>query len=115
MAEDEGKMWGVRGVSEDIKAAALREAKKTGINVGEWLAIAIREKIKADRSGSRALTVKQEKKPVNIQDDSAVLEMLDKLKNLGVEPSESLKKQAQSLVRQCMTDVKRGSVVVEQK
>ena len=56
---DENKMWGIRGVYEDIKSAELREDKKSGINVGEWLEIAIREKIKNDRNQSKYWTVKK--------------------------------------------------------
>lgn len=115
MSDTEGKMWGIRGVSEDIKTVALKEAKKHGLNVGEWLEIAIREKIKNDRNQSKSLTVKQEAKPVNISDASAIIDMLERLRNIGSEPTESLKKQAQSLVRQALNDVKKGKTNVEQK
>ena len=111
---DENKMWGIRGVSEDIKSAALREAKKSGINVGEWLEIAIREKIKNDRNQSKSLTVKQASNPVNIADASQVVQMLKDLKDIGADAPESLKKQALSLVRKAMIDVKQGKRAVEQ-
>lgn len=109
------KMWGVKNMPPDSRAAATRAAAKEGISIGEWLDIAIREKIKADRSGGRGIAINAVKPTVNLADASTVIQMMKDMADIGAEPPESLKKQAFSLVRKVMADVKKGVPSVQPK
>lgn len=119
--EENEKSWGIRGVPADARQAVINLAKKDGINVGEWITVAIREKIKNDRAQSRALSrcealdaVTVETNPrnsVSLADASQALDMLERLRKMDIEPSDTLKRQATSLVRKCIVNVKRGGSV----
>lgn len=111
--EENDKSWGIRGVPADARQAVISLAKKDGINVGEWITIAIREKIKADRNQSKALVLAESipRNSVNLTDASQALEMLERLRKMDIEPSDTLKRQATSLVRKCIINVKKGGSV----
>jgi len=111
--EDDEKIWGIRGVPSDLRQAVIGHARKENIKVGEWLSLAIREKIKADRNQSKALVVAEavSKNAVNLSDASSALDMLERLQGMGIEPSNTLKRQASSLVRKCIVNVRKGGSV----
>lgn len=54
---DDIKPWSIRGVVPEARNAALAAATRDNTVIGEWIALAIRAKIKADRSAQRGLTV----------------------------------------------------------
>lgn len=109
--EEKEKSWGIRGIPGDLRQAVINQAKRENIKVGEWLSQAIRYKIKADRSLSKELAV-----PVaptlphtsssNLDNVNQALDVLERLRSLGVEPSEKLQKQADLMVRRCIRQMK---------
>lgn len=111
--EENEKSWGIRGVPADARQAVINLAKKDGINVGEWITVAIREKIKNDRAQSRALVTVETnpRNSVSLADASQALDMLERLRKMDIEPSDTLKRQATSLVRKCIVNVKKGGSV----
>ena len=111
--DENDKSWGIRGVPADARQAVISLAKKDGINVGEWITVAIREKIKNDRAQSKALVVVEvtPRNSVSLADASQALDMLERLRKMDIEPSDTLKRQATSLVRKCIVNVKKGGSV----
>lgn len=109
--EENEKSWGIRGVPGDVRQAVINQAKRENIKVGEWLSLAIRDKIKADRSHSKELVV-----PVapivpttsllTLDGLNQVLDVMERLRGLGIEPSDKLHKQADLLVRRCIRSMK---------
>lgn len=100
--------WSVRGVPADIRGAVLAQAKKAGVSAGEWLTLAVREKIKADRAGGRAVA---KRGPVSMGEASAVVDMLSRLSGAGVELPASLQKSAVAMVRKVTQEVSKGQTV----
>lgn len=123
------KSWGIRGVPGDLRQAVINHAKKEDIKVGDWLSQAIREKIKADRSQSRDLvslaSTLPPASPLNLDSVNQILDMVERLKGLGIEPSDKLQRQADLMVRRCLRQmkpvqqkgefVKQDGISVEQK
>jgi len=99
--------WSVRGVPGDVRSATLSHAKKAGLSTGEWLTLAIREKIKADRSGGRAVA-KKEAGPVSVSDAGSLIDMISKLSGSGVEIPKGLQRSAVSVLNKLASDVKAG-------
>ncbi|MBS1051137.1 hypothetical protein [Gluconobacter japonicus] len=125
--EENEKSWGIRGIPGDLRQAVINQAKRENIKVGEWLSLAIRDKIKADRNSSKELVSSVVSSiPVSSSLDNVkqVLDMIERLQNLGIEPSNKLQKQTDLLVRkfirqmqpvQQKTDfVKQNGISVEQ-
>lgn len=108
--EDNTKTWGIRGISADVRQAVITQSQKQGMKAGEWLTVAILEKIRQDRNAGKALVATNGKPAVSAEDASAVLALLERLQGMGIEPPERMKKQATTLVRKCMTSAKRGNV-----
>ena len=114
--EENEKIWGVRGVPADVRQAVLTQCQKEGTKVGEWLTMAIREKIKRDRNQSKAVAVAEGMKPlVRLDDASAVLGLLERLQGMGIDAPDSMRKQATTLVRKCMTSVRKGHTVKQEE
>ncbi|GBQ27348.1 hypothetical protein AA0472_2383 [Acetobacter estunensis NRIC 0472] len=110
--EENEKTWGVRGIPADIRQAVITQCQKDGTKVGEWLTLAIREKIKRDRNQSKAVALSEGMKPpVRLDDASAVLGLMERLQGMGIDAPDSMRKQATTLVRKCMTSVRRGQSV----
>ncbi|MFT8780817.1 hypothetical protein [Acetobacter orientalis] len=42
--EDTTKIWGIRGMSADVRQAVITQSQKQGMKAGEWLTLAILEK-----------------------------------------------------------------------
>lgn len=99
--------WSVRGVPGDVRSATLTHAKKAGLSTGEWLTLAIREKIKADRQGGRDVA-KREAGPVSVADAGSLIDMISKLSGSGVEIPKGLQRSAVSVLNKLASDVKAG-------
>lgn len=99
--------WTIRDVPHDIRSIALRLAKKEKMTTAQWLERTIREKVKSDRQKGTALATRP-KSIINLTSAGVTLDMLERLHRMGVEIPESMKKQALTLVRACMNDVKQG-------
>lgn len=52
---------------------------------------------------------------VSAEDASAVLALLERLQGMGIEPPERMKKQATMLVRKCISSVRKGTSVRQEK
>jgi len=107
--EENEKSWGIRGIPGDLRQAVISHSKKEGIKVGEWLSLAIRNKIKADRSLSKELVssaVSSISVSATLDNVQQVLDMVERLKGLGIEPSDKLQKQADLMVRKCIRSIK---------
>lgn len=102
---DDMAPWSVRGVPQDIRGAVASHAKKAGIGIGEWITLAVREKIKADRSGGKAIVVRG---PVSMSEASTVVDMLSRLSGAGVELPTSLQKSAVSMMTKVVREVSKG-------
>lgn len=109
---DDMAPWSVRGVPADIRGAVASHAKKAGIGIGEWLTIAVREKIKADRSGGKAIVVRG---PVSMNEASTVVDMLARLSGAGVELPTSLQKSAVSMMTKVVREVSKGQTDSSQR
>lgn len=112
MSDEEDKSsgpgpWTIRDVPHDIRSIALRLAKKEKMTTAQWLERTIREKVKSDRQKGTALATKPFQH-INLTSASVTLDMLERLHRMGVEIPESMKKQALTLIRACMNDVKHG-------
>lgn len=99
--------WTIRDVPHDIRSIALKLAKKEKMTTAQWLERTIREKVKSDRQKGTALATTT-KPVINLTSANTVLDMLERLHRMGVEMPESMKKQALTLIRACMNDVKQG-------
>lgn len=100
--EDNTKTWGIRGISADVRQAVITQSQKQNMKAGEWLTVAILEKIKQDRNSGKALVATNGKPAVSAEDASAVLALLERLQGMGIEPPERM------LVRKCITSLKYG-------
>lgn len=112
MSDEEDKSsgpgpWTIRDVPHDIRSIALRLAKKEKMTTAQWLERTIREKVKSDRQKGTALATTS-KPIINLTSAGVTLDMMERLHRMGVEIPESMKKQAVTLVRACMNDVKQG-------
>lgn len=99
--------WSIRGVPADVRGATLTHAKKAGVSIGDYVTQAIREKIKADRSGGRAVA-KREVGPVSVSDAGSLIDMISKLSGSGVEIPKGLQRSAVSVLNKLASDVKAG-------
>lgn len=97
--------WSVRGVPGDVRSATLTHAKKAGVSIGDYVTQAIREKIKNDRSGGKAVAVRG---PVSMSEASAVVDMLSRLSGSGVELPSSLQKSAVAMMSKVVREVSKG-------
>ncbi|CUW48642.1 hypothetical protein [Novacetimonas hansenii] len=104
--EDNTKTWGIRGISADVRQAVITQSQKQGMKAGEWLTVAIVEKIRQDRNAGKALVATSGKPAVSAEDASAVLALLERLQGMGIEPPDRMKKKAITLVRRCMVITK---------
>ncbi|WP_143221516.1 hypothetical protein [Acetobacter syzygii] len=104
-SDDSLPVWSVRGVPADIRGAVASHAKKAGVPVGEWLTLAVREKIKADRNAKKDIAVRG---PVSMTEAGKVVEMLQGLAGAGVELPASLQKSAVSMMRKVTQEVSKG-------
>lgn len=104
-SDDSLPVWSVRGVPADIRGAVASHAKKAGVPVGEWLTLAVREKIKSDRNAKKDLAVRG---PVSMTEAGQVVEMLKGLAGAGVELPVSLQKSAVSMMRKVTQEVSKG-------
>jgi hypothetical protein len=107
-SDDSLPVWSVRGVPADIRGAVASHAKKAGIPVGEWLTLAVREKIKADRNAKKDLTLRG---PVSMSEAGQVVEMLKGLAGAGVELPVSLQRSAVSMMRKVTLEVSKGQTI----
>ncbi|RFD18596.1 hypothetical protein DY926_15765 [Komagataeibacter melaceti] len=99
-------IWGIRGISADVRQAVITQSQKQGMKAGEWLTVAILEKIKQDRNAGKALVANNGKPAVSAEDASAVFALLERLQGMGIEPPERMKKQAIMMVRRCISSKK---------
>jgi hypothetical protein len=104
-SDDSLPVWSVRGVPADIRGAVASHAKKAGVPVGEWLTLAVREKIKADRNAKKDIAIRG---PVSMDEAGRVVEMLQGLAGAGVELPVSLQKSAVSMMRKVTQEVSKG-------
>jgi len=103
--DDNLPAWSVRDVPRDVRTAALNHAKKAGVSTGEYVAQAIRDKIKADRNGGKAVAVRG---PVSMSEASAVVDMIGRLSGAGVELPSSLQKSAVAMMSKVVREVSKG-------
>lgn len=106
--DDSLPVWSVRGVPSDIRGAVASHAKKAGVPVGEWLTLAVREKIKADRNAKKDIAIRG---PVSMTEAGRVVEMLQGLAGAGVELPASLQKSAVSMMRKVTLEVSKGQTI----
>lgn len=110
--DDSLPVWSVRGVPADIRGAVASHAKKAGIPVGEWLTLAVREKIKADRNAKKDIAIRG---PVSMDEAGRVVEMLQGLAGAGVELPVSLQKSAVSMMRKVTLEVSKGQTIKSER
>lgn len=103
--DDNLPAWSVRGVPADIRGAVASHAKRAGVSTGEWVTLAVREKIKADRNAKKDIAVRG---PVSMSEAGRVVEMLQGLAGAGVELPASLQKSAVSMMRKVTQEVSKG-------
>mgnify|MGYP001268515278 FL=1 len=97
--------WSVRGVPADIRGVVLRMAKKEGVSIGEWLTIAVRDKVKADRQAGRAVAIRG---PVSLDEAGRAIDMLSGLAGAGVEIPKGLQRSAVAMMNKVGREVGKG-------
>lgn len=107
-SDDSLPVWSVRGVPADIRGAVASHAKKAGVPVGEWLTLAVREKIKSDRTAKKDIAIRG---PVSMTEAGRVVEMLQGLAGAGVELPASLQKSAVAMMRKVTLEVSKGKTI----
>ena len=106
------KPWTIKNVPADVRDAATRMAKKDGIQIGEWLSAAIREKIKADRQKGKAVVAGSTGGPaLDLTAVGQVVEMTRALSEAGITPNKRTAAAAQALLNQAITAVRRGQTI----
>lgn len=106
--DDSLPVWSVRGVSADIRGAVTAHAKKAGISTGEWVTLAVREKIKSDRNAKKGIAIRG---PVSMDEAGRVVEMLQGLSGAGVELPVSLQRSAVAMLRKVTVEVSKGQPI----
>jgi hypothetical protein len=92
--------WSIRGVSPEVRASASTHAKKAGMTIGEWLELAIREKIKNDRNSAKSIvTMEAGKPPIDMNSVNHFIDIITKMKNAGISIPERLSSQTDAMVR----------------
>lgn len=111
-SDDSLPVWSVRGVPADIRGAVASHAKKAGIPVGEWVTLAVREKIKADRNAKKDIAIRG---PVSMTEAGRVVEMLQGLAGAGIELPASLQKSAVAMMRKVTVEVSKGVTIKSER
>lgn len=106
--------WSIRGVPSDVKQAAVTHAKTAGMGVGDWIAAAIREKIKTDRNAGKKIVVRQTN-PVSLTDATQAIDLVVRMASAGLTVPEHVQKTAFQLVNRVAQDVKRGQTAELEK
>ena len=106
---DDIKPWTVKNIPADVRDAAIRMAKKDGVQIGEWLTLAIREKIKGDRQKGRAIVAGSTGGPtLDLSAVGQIVEMTRALADAGIVPTKRNASAAQALLGQAIAAVRRG-------
>lgn len=111
-SDDSLPVWSVRGVPADIRGAVASHAKKAGVPVGEWLTLAVREKIKSDRNAKKDIAIRG---PVSMTEAGRVVEMLQGLAGAGVELPVSLQRSAVAMMRKVTVEVSKGVTIKSER
>ncbi|NLG91367.1 MAG: hypothetical protein GX486_05840 [Acetobacter sp.] len=104
--------WSIRGVSPDVRAGASSHAKKSGITIGEWLELAIREKIKNDRNSEKSIvTMEAKKPPIDMNSVKDFIDLIAKMQNVGIRIPERLSVQTGAMLNRLARDIRKDTVV----
>lgn len=104
--------WSIRGVSPEVRASASTHAKKAGMTIGEWLELAIREKIKNDRNSAKSIvTMEAGKPPIDMNSVNHFIDIITKMKNAGISIPERLSSQTDAMVSKLAREIRKGTVV----
>lgn len=99
--------WSIRGVSPNTKAFASKAAKKANLTVGEWIELAILEKIKNDKNIGKEV-INSGTKEVDPTSLDNFFTMLQKMNSSGVEVTQRLSANANTLMNKLANDLKKG-------
>ncbi|GCD51409.1 hypothetical protein [Acetobacter pasteurianus] len=104
--------WSIRGVSPDVRASASSHAKKAGMTIGEWLEVAIREKIKNDRNAEKSMIIIDTgKSSIDMNSVNHFIDLIAKMQNVGIRIPERLSVQTGAMLNRLARDIRKGTVV----
>lgn len=105
--------WSIRGVSPDVRASASSHAKKAGMTIGEWLELAIREKIKNDRNSEKSIVaMKTRKQSIDMHSVNHFIDLITKIKNAGISIPDRLSVQTSAMLNKLARDIRKGTIIV---
>ena len=94
------KPWSIRGVHPEVRNAALAEAKREGVTIGEWLDRAIRSHVKNVR-----------KQGENMSDTERLVSMISRLAEVGAPVPKSVASKAYNVIWDGFKDIQGGRKV----
>lgn len=104
--------WSIRGVSPDVRASASSHAKKAGMTIGEWLEVAIREKIKNDRNAEKSMIIIDTgKSSIDMNSVNHFIDLIAKMQNVGIRIPERLSVQTGAMLNRLARDIRKDTVV----
>lgn len=104
--------WSIRGVSPDVRASSSSHAKKAGMTIGEWLEVAIREKIKNDRNAEKSMIIIDTgKSSIDMNSVNHFIDLIAKMQNVGIRIPERLSVQTGAMLNRLARDIRKGTVV----
>lgn len=103
--------WSIRGVSPDVRVGASSHAKKSGITIGQWLELAIREKIKNDRNSEKSIVaMKTGKQSMDMHSVNHFIDLITKIKNAGISIPDRLSVQTSAMLNKLARDIRKGTI-----
>lgn len=95
--------WTIKGIPSDIRAAATRRANQEGVNIGEFVSLALRDRIQGIRRD------KQLSGPaLDMQGLEQLVGLIERLSKAGCTVPENVSKNAFALLNRGLSDVKKN-------
>jgi hypothetical protein len=102
---DEPKPWSIRGVTPEVRNAALAAAKRDNVTIGEWLDRAIRSHIKNGRNPGEITSDKPVRQGPDLSDAERIVGMIAQLSSSGAPIPKTVASKAYAVLRESLKDV----------
>lgn len=82
------------------------------MTIGEWLEVAIREKIKNDRNAEKSMIIIDTgKSSIDMNSVNHFIDLIAKMQNVGIRIPERLSVQTGAMLNRLARDIRKGTVV----
>ena len=109
---DRVKPWTIKGITPEVRNAAVAAADRADQTIGEWLSRAIRAQIKSDRQTDRLPVRADQARPDDTADLAEVAQLVAMAKELsdmtGAPPPKAVSHTAYGLIRDRLKAIKAG-------